>query len=311
MPQPLDEDLKKRIQDVIAQHEVVLFMKGNKHIPQCGFSAAVVQILKSLEVGFETVNVLADPALREGIKAFSEWPTIPQLYIRGEFVGGSDIVREMHASGELHDLLGVQPKVVAPPTITVTDAAFAAFRGASGDADADDALRLAIDARFQNDLFFGPKTADDLVVTTANGVTIAMDPATAARANGLVIDFVQTPAGMGFKIDNPNAPPAVRVLRVEELRSQLQRGEELHLVDVRTEEEQAIARVPGFRLLDQPYARELEALPKGAKLVFMCHHGVRSMAAAERFLERGYTNVWNVAGGIDAWSAIDPSVRRY
>lgn len=311
MSQPLDEDLKTRIQDLIAKHQVVLFMKGNKHIPQCGFSAAVVQTLKSLEVEFETVNVLADPALREGIKAFSEWPTIPQLYIRGEFVGGSDIVKELHASGELHALLGVKPKVVAPPTITVTDAAFAAFRGASGDAEADDALRLAIDARFQNDLYFGPKAADDVVVTTSNGITIAMDPATAARANGLVIDFVQTPAGMGFKLDNPNAPPAVRTMRVEELSAQLQRGEALHLVDVRTEEEHEKANVPGFRLLDLQYGRELEALPKSAKLVFMCHHGVRSMAAAERFLERGFTNVWNVAGGIDAWSAMDPSVPRY
>jgi monothiol glutaredoxin len=306
----LDEALRARIQDTIHKHDVVLFMKGSKHFPQCGFSSAVVQILKGLEVEFETVNVLSDPALREGIKAFSEWPTIPQLYVKGEFVGGSDIVREMHQNGELQKLLGAQPKEVAPPTLEIREAAVAAFRGAAAEGEADDALRLSIDARFQNDLYFGPRAAGDVVVTV-NGITLAMDPATAARANGLVIDFVQTPQGMGFKIDNPNAPPSVRTIRVEDVKRQLEAGETMVLVDVRTPQELAIASVPGFRMLDADLARELDALPKSARLVFMCHHGVRSMAAAERFLERGFTNVWNVAGGIDAWSAIDPSVPRY
>jgi len=306
----LDEALRARIQDTLAKNEVVLFMKGNKSFPQCGFSSAVVQILKGLEVPFETVNVLADPALREGIKVFSEWPTIPQLYVRGEFVGGSDIVREMFASGELQKLLGVQPKPTEPPMIEITEAAVTAFRGAAAEGEASDALRLSIDARFQNDLYFGPKAADDIVVT-ANGITLAMDAPTAARAAGLKIDFVQTPQGMGFKIDNPNAPPSVRSIRAEDLRAKIQGGERLVLVDVRTPQEQAIASVPGFRPLDAELASELEALPKDAKVVFMCHHGVRSMAAAERYLERGFTNVWNLAGGIDAWSAVDPSVPRY
>lgn len=306
----LDEALRARIQESIGQHDVVLFMKGSKNFPQCGFSSAVVQVLKGLEVPFETVNVLADPALREGLKVYSEWPTIPQLYVRGEFVGGSDIVREMHASGELQKLLGVQSKPTEPPTLEISEAAVAAFRGAAAEGEADDALRLAIDARFQHDLYFGPKAAGDVIVTT-NGITLALDPASAARANGLKIDFVQTPQGMGFKIDNPNAPPSVRSLRAEELRAQMGRGEPLVLVDVRTPAEQATASVPGFRLLDADLGQELEALPKDRKVVFMCHHGVRSMAAAERFLERGFTNVWNLAGGIDAWSAIDPSVPRY
>ena len=95
----------ERIKDVIASSDVVLFMKGVPAAPQCGFSAAVVQILSSLAVPFKSVDVLSDPQIREGIKTFSNWPTIPQLYVKGEFLGGSDIVREMFQAGELKALL--------------------------------------------------------------------------------------------------------------------------------------------------------------------------------------------------------------
>jgi monothiol glutaredoxin len=94
-----------RIQSDITTNRVMLFMKGNAMFPQCGFSARVVQILSHLGVPFQTANVLEDAGLREGIKAFSQWPTIPQLYVDGEFVGGCDIVTEMFQSGELETML--------------------------------------------------------------------------------------------------------------------------------------------------------------------------------------------------------------
>jgi len=95
-----------RIQADIDANDIVLYMKGNKLVPQCGFSATVVQVLERLGIAdFKDINVLADPEIREGIKQFSNWPTIPQLYIKGEFVGGCDIVREMYTSGELKELL--------------------------------------------------------------------------------------------------------------------------------------------------------------------------------------------------------------
>jgi len=100
-----DASVSKQIADTIAQHDVVLFMKGNKKIPQCGFSATVVQILERCGVDFKDVNVLADATLREGIKQYSNWPTIPQLYIKNEFIGGCDITRQMYESGELQALL--------------------------------------------------------------------------------------------------------------------------------------------------------------------------------------------------------------
>jgi monothiol glutaredoxin len=93
------------IQEKINAAPVLLFMKGTPMFPQCGFSARVIQILKHAEVPFDTVNVLEDPEIREGIKSFSNWPTIPQLYVKGEFVGGCDIITEMYQSGELQELL--------------------------------------------------------------------------------------------------------------------------------------------------------------------------------------------------------------
>jgi len=100
-----DPVVSDRIQQDISDNPVVLYMKGTPVFPQCGFSAAVVQILTHLGVKFKGVDVLADPALRQGIKDFSSWPTIPQLYVKGEFVGGCDIVREMFQAGELLTLL--------------------------------------------------------------------------------------------------------------------------------------------------------------------------------------------------------------
>ena len=94
-----------RIEQEVEENPVVLFMKGSPMFPQCGFSAAVVQVLSEAGVKFKGIDVLSDPSLREGIKQFSNWPTIPQLYIKGEFIGGCDIIREMHASGELEQVL--------------------------------------------------------------------------------------------------------------------------------------------------------------------------------------------------------------
>jgi monothiol glutaredoxin len=100
----LDEGVKDRIEKEINSNEVVLFMKGTPVFPQCGFSSMVSQVLSHIGVEFKGVDVLAEPTLRDGIKTFSDWPTIPQLYVKGEFVGGCDIVKEMYENGELQEL---------------------------------------------------------------------------------------------------------------------------------------------------------------------------------------------------------------
>lgn len=99
-----DNPVFDRIKDEISGTDVVLFMKGNPMFPQCGFSAAVVGALSQMQVKFKGIDVLQDPEIREGIKAFSSWPTIPQLYVKGEFVGGCDIIKEMYEAGELQKL---------------------------------------------------------------------------------------------------------------------------------------------------------------------------------------------------------------
>ena len=104
----MDSAVQARIEALLASSPIVVFMKGNKLMPQCGFSHNVVQILNALAVPFETFDVLSDMEIRQGIKEFSEWPTIPQVYVNGEFIGGSDILIEMYNSGELREKLAVE-----------------------------------------------------------------------------------------------------------------------------------------------------------------------------------------------------------
>ena len=110
----LDPDISDRIQSEINSQDVVLFMKGTPVMPQCGFSAAVVGVLSHIGVQFRGINVLEDEQIREGIKVYSDWPTIPQLYVKGEFMGGCDIVREMYESGELLEMLNTHGINVSP-----------------------------------------------------------------------------------------------------------------------------------------------------------------------------------------------------
>jgi monothiol glutaredoxin len=100
-------ELQKRINDLLQQNKIMVFMKGNKLMPQCGFSNNVVQILNMLGAPYETIDVLADPEIRDGIKEFSNWPTIPQVYVNGEFLGGSDIMIELYQKGELQQMVEV------------------------------------------------------------------------------------------------------------------------------------------------------------------------------------------------------------
>jgi monothiol glutaredoxin len=109
----MDNPVFERIKQDIGENDVVLYMKGTPVFPQCGFSSVVVQVLSHLGVKFKGINVLEDAALRDGIKQFTNWPTIPQLYVKGEFVGGCDIVREMYENGELQELMEKQGVALA------------------------------------------------------------------------------------------------------------------------------------------------------------------------------------------------------
>ncbi|HEX8302728.1 Grx4 family monothiol glutaredoxin [Sphingomonas sp.] len=109
----MSDDVQARLKELVESNEVVLFMKGSPLFPQCGFSSRAVAILNHLNTEFESVDVLQDQGIRQGIKAFSDWPTIPQLYVKGEFVGGSDIMMEMYESGELAEMLADEDDATA------------------------------------------------------------------------------------------------------------------------------------------------------------------------------------------------------
>lgn len=307
MPWPMSE-AEARIKSAIDQTPVILFMKGTRQQPQCGFSATVVQILDSLISDYETVNVLADPEIRQGIKDLSRWPTIPQLYIKGEFVGGCDIVKDLFEQGELHARLGLETEPLPLPEVSVSPAARKALESAVGPGEH---VRLEVDARFQHALTIGERNPRDLALDL-DGLTLLVDPASARRASGVSIDFVETPRGKAFKIENPNQPPSVRQISARELKQHLDQGKASELFDVRTGAERDRARIEGARLLDRAAQDHIQTLSRETALYFHCHHGPRSQQAAEFFLNQGFKEVYNLEGGIDAWSVdVDPEVPRY
>jgi monothiol glutaredoxin len=302
-------DLKARIEKAIAANEVVLFLKGTRQAPSCGFSARTVEVLDSLLDEYATVDVLAHPDVREGIKEFSDWPTIPQLFVRGEFLGGADIIADMYESGALHEKLGLSGATITPPRLTVSERAAEALRGYIG--DSGELVLIDIGKDFHTGLSIGPRPASGVVVESG-GISFAMDRLSAQRADGLHVDFVDTAEGQAFKLDNPNEPPRVRPLSVKALKDRLDRGETLRLIDVRSPGEWETARIHGAELLDSQLHDELTELSPSTVLVFQCHHGHRSQRAAEQFAARGFRQVFNLTGGIDAWSReIDETVPRY
>ena len=202
----LDETTRQQIDELLQSNKVMLFMKGNRQAPQCGFSATVIQILETLTPEYQTADVLSDPDLREGIKAYSSWPTIPQLYVRGEFIGGCDIIQELFGSGELHEKMGIQLDLDVRPKITITDEAVEALREATAGTGSDGReLHLAIDARYQATLAMAPRAENDIEID-ANGIALLVDALSAQRADGIRIETADTPRGTAFKIENPNAP---------------------------------------------------------------------------------------------------------
>jgi monothiol glutaredoxin len=306
----LTDQVRSRIETLLASNDVVLFMKGTPQQPQCGFSATVTGILGGIVTDYATVNVLEDAEIREGIKAFSQWPTIPQLYVREEFVGGCDVIQQMHASGELHKSLGFEAGEVVIPNITISDSAAKAINEVAGQ-NPGSAVHLKIDAKWNHEFSLSPASGHE-ITASSNGIDILLNRDSARRAQGLEIDMTDDPQGGGFSIHNPNSPPPIGQMEVEELKAKLDAGDALELFDVREMHERERAAIAGSKFLDKETAAEVEALAKDTLLVFHCHSGVRSQSAAEYFRELGFTNTYNLVGGIDAWSQrIDAEVPRY
>ena len=306
----LAPDVRHRIDTLLQQHRMVLFMKGEPGAPQCGFSARAVAALDGLGAPYAHVDVLADGAIREGIKAYGDWPTIPQLYLGGELVGGSDIIEQMANSGELHALLGLPAPDRTPPVVTVAPEAHAMLRQAIDDAGGDLVVKLDIDAQYRSRLQLAQPDAGAITVVV-DGLPLQVDVAAARRADDLRIGWVDDARGRGLVIENPNAPAPVRELSPGDAAARLATGT-LTVVDVRPPEERALAALPlAVATLDDGGAA-VGALDRATPLAFLCHHGSRSAQAAAQFRAQGFTEVYNISGGIDAWSAhVDLSVPRY
>jgi monothiol glutaredoxin len=307
----LSPELRQRIHDIVHAQRVVLFMKGDPTAPRCGFSAKAVGILDALVPAYGTVDVLADADIREGVKEYGQWPTIPQLYVDGELVGGSDIIEEMMNSGELHALLGAPAPDRTPPDITITPAAAEAISRAMADADPGTGLHLSVDPRFNASFQLKPIAGHE-VVSESSGIRVHFDLASAPRARGMRIDWVEDVRGAGLSITNPNAPPAIKSISVRELHDRIMAGV-IDVIDIRPADARALAPFPEpHDVLDEDSHERLAALPKEMPLAFLCHHGNSSRQAAEHFRSLGFHELYNVEGGIDAWSReVDPSVPLY
>ena len=305
----LNDAVKGKIEDYIKGNKVVLFMKGTRQSPMCGFSAKTVAALDSVVPDYIAVNVLDDPDIREGIKVYGNWPTIPQLYIDGELVGGCDIVLSMLNSGELHEYLGAEAPDRTPPEITITAEAAEKIGEAMHGHDGA-GLHFQVDANWNAQFNLAPLQGDE-IAAESNGVKIYMDIATAQRARGAVIDWVSTMQGEGLAIELPQAPAPVKQMTVQELAERMQKGDVI-VVDIRSEAERERAALEGAMVLDRETMAKLEAMPKDTGLAFLCHHGNSSQGAAEYFRRKGFTDVNNIAGGINAWALeIDSSVPTY
>lgn len=305
----LPDETRQKIERYLEQDRVVLFMKGNPQAPMCGFSAKTAGMLDTLLESYTSVDVLQDPEIREGIKVYGNWPTIPQLYIDKELVGGCDIVTAMFNSGELHQSLGMEQPDRSPPEVTITDQAAEKIREAMGGHEGL-ALHFQVDPNWQSQFNLAPAEGHE-IRAESNGITLLFDVTSAQRARGAVIDWVSAVQGEGLTINLPEAPAPVHQMSVAELKQKLDAGEVI-LVDVRPQDERDIASVAEARAMDADLMTELEAMPKDTAMAFICHTGSRSQVAAEHFSKQGFTRVSNVAGGIDAWSKeIDADVPTY
>ena len=306
----LTTEVRDRINSIVTSGPVVLFMKGSAEAPQCGFSAQVIRVLNRVLPTYQTFDVLADGELREGVKVYSDWPTIPQLYIKGEFQGGCDIINEMYQNGELHAALGLEVPAAEAPEIEISDSAAEMLEQARVQQPGE--LHLGVDAAFRHSLFFGPVEEGE-IKSSSNGFDVFMDRDSALRAAGLVLDLQPGQGGRGneLRIDNPNAPK-VHPMTVAELAEVRKEDPTVRLYDVRTDQERATAKIDGSVAYTPDVESEILALPKDTRMVFYCHHGQRSFSLARRLALEGFTQAYNLEGGIEAWATqIDPSVPRY
>jgi monothiol glutaredoxin len=295
---PLDPATKERIEQMVTGNKVMLFMKGTPQMPQCGFSSQTAGALDTLLSGnYASFNVLEDQTIREGIKDYGDWPTIPQLYVNGELIGGCDIVMEMFNAGELHEMFGLEAPDRTPPEIEISDKAaekigefLAAYPGQF--------LHFKIGSDWNAQFHLGPKAGTE-IASIVGELTLLMDLASAQRARGAKIDWVESVQGEGLKLDLPGAPPPVEQMQAEELQRRLNASEHMVVVDTRSEGDRQRAPLDFAKPLDSGLMAELTEADRKTPLVFICNQGVSSQGVAEHYRKQGFTEVYNLEGGVE------------
>ncbi len=296
----LSEQTRSKIEQQIASDRVVLYMKGNPQQPQCGFSAKTIGILDELLPSYASFDVLADEDVRQGIKVYSDWPTIPQLYVDGELIGGCDIITDMYNSGELHAALGLSAPDRTPPEITISDLAAEKIKAGMQE-HTGLALHMSIDANWQPQFGLQPAVGNE-ISASSNGITLLFDLQSAQRARGAVLDWAEALDGSGLDVTLPAAPAPVKPMQAEELKQAIEKGSAPLIIDVRSEQDRSIvAPITGAMVLDRDTLAELQNRPTDTAMVFVCNVGNSSRGAAEHFRKMGFTEVFNLEGGMQAW----------
>jgi monothiol glutaredoxin len=242
----------ERIQAFVDGSTLMLFVKGTPAQPQCGFSARVMDLFNRIGVPYATFNILEDPEIREGAKSFAQWPTFPQIYVGGEFVGGCDIVTQMFEAGELQAM-----------------------------------VKETVDAK-------GPGRAHQLDDQQRQAT---------ASANALTVPAHAKASGEGV----------AEVKQIRPRKAALMGLDHFVLVDVRNPEELQVCALPGVNLIPLgEFGDRFDVIPKDANVLMVCRSGGRSQRAGEFLVSNGYRHVWNLDGGMLAWSdEVDSNVKKY
>jgi monothiol glutaredoxin len=243
---------EERIQAFVQGSTLMLFVKGTPTQPMCGFSATVMDLFNRMGAPYATFNILEDPEIREGAKAFSKWPTFPQIYVGGEFVGGCDIAVQMYQQGELQEVVKEAIEKQGPGR-----------------------------AHVQDDMQRQAAAAEQM---------LPVPPGARALGEG-----------------------AAEVKQIRPRKANLLGLESFVVVDVRNPDELEICKLPSAYLIPLPELGERFAvIPKDANVLMVCRSGGRSQRAGEFLVSQGYRHVWNLDGGVLAWSdEVDPSFKKY
>ncbi|MDF1663027.1 MAG: Grx4 family monothiol glutaredoxin [Planctomycetota bacterium] len=306
---------KEAVKDVVTEDKIVVFAKGTKEVPRCGFSARAIQVVQSAGKPFKVVDILSDPSIRPALVAFSSWPTTPQVYLDGEFLGGSDIILELHESGELQKKIansyGEEYKEVQDnQRVEVTDEAVKMVKEFM-ETDAD-FLRLSVQVKegaraYSLELDSHTSAATDLK-WKVKGLTVIVAKTMSELFEKLEVSWVNKDGNEGFAVKEIGNPPALPVpIDIDKadlarlMRSEIKEGK-LWIVDVREDDEWKSGH--GEEAVHLPLSR-LEKVWKDAgfdpkdTLVFYCAAGKRSLSAANHFRHKlGYPNTRSLVGGI-------------